>query len=286
MPEPKPRRARSVLELLTARNPTITTVNKSKRKNTEHPRYLKPVELRPWEEFTYTTLETIFGEELLKEAQKRQLRDALPYYPHIDPAVLKLGKHHVSTVEILNKWNHTIVVAGLRAVQDTFHPCIWTSEFGIDLSKDGAALAETGAGHGKANNKTRSIKGLVKGEQSRNNTQEPKPKPNRTKQPDGGAISLLEEENGRDAFEELFPKEIKTAFNWNSQKLRDGLYTDADTGKWIETAGEKNDNAPIRQAYTYCVNYRCRYGCILTTEEAFIFRIKPRASFQVRRISN
>ncbi|KAJ4156018.1 hypothetical protein LMH87_001232 [Akanthomyces muscarius] len=32
---------------------------------------------------------------------------------------------------------------------------------------------------------------------------------------------------------------------------------------------------PFRQAYTYCVEFNCRYGCILTTEEAFVFRIRP-----------
>ena len=33
---------------------------------------------------------------------------------------------------------------------------------------------------------------------------------------------------------------------------------------------------PIRQVYTYCTEHGCRYGCILTTEEAFVFRIRPR----------
>ncbi|KAI1318981.1 hypothetical protein F5Y16DRAFT_414336 [Xylariaceae sp. FL0255] len=95
-------------------------------------------------------------------------------------------------------------------------------------------------------------------------------------QPDGGAISLVEDMEGTDAFEEHFPKEIKTAYNWSSQALRNGELTDAETGEWIGSKGQSNRNAPIRQAYTYCVNYRCRYGCILTTEEAFIFRIRPR----------
>ncbi|KAI0411139.1 hypothetical protein F5X98DRAFT_381050 [Xylaria grammica] len=106
---------------------------------------------------------------------------------------------------------------------------IWASEFGIGLPEDDGVLAETGARRRKGNN-NRSTKGFNKGQQPRNNIQEPKTKRGRTKQPDGGAISLLEDEEGKDAFEELFPKEIKTAFNWNNQKLRDGFYMDPEAG--------------------------------------------------------
>ncbi|KAI0114100.1 hypothetical protein GGR51DRAFT_505487 [Nemania sp. FL0031] len=176
----------------------------------------------------------------------------------------------------MGKWNSTIVLAALRAVED-FQPCIWVPDFGIDLSKEATESTETRAGVNKEKNTTRGLKGSNKGNKSQSGTDKEKSR-KRRKQPDGGAVSLEEEPKRKrlGKFEEFFPKEIKTASNWNSQKLRNGEYTDKETGKWIGTVGESNENAPIRQAYTYCVDFRCRYGCILTTREAFMFRIKPR----------
>jgi len=276
---PKRRRAQSVLEYLTSKNPIITPVKNPKTANTNHPSYHKPVALRPWNEFSYATLETIFGGDLIREARKRQPRDRLPHYPHLDQSVTSLTKGHPSTVDILNKWNNPIVVAALRAVED-FQPCIWVSDFGVDLSKQEAPLTKTDIRCEKDNKKAHDGTELGNGRPQTATVQNQKAKRERQKQPDGGAVSLEEEEirQKKGVFKELFPKEVKTAFNWNSQKLRDGLYTDEKTGEWIGTAGDKKENAPIRQAYTYCLNYRCRYGCILTTEEAFIFRIKPRGT--------
>lgn len=50
-----------------------------------------------------------------------------------------------------------------------------------------------------------------------------------------------------------------------------------ESGEWRDESC-LNDNFawPVRQAYTYSIQHMCRYGCILTCNEAFIFRVKPR----------
>lgn len=211
---PKRRRAQSVLEYLTSKNPIITPVKNPKTANTNHPSYHKPVALRPWNEFSYATLETIFGGDLIREARKRQPRDRLPYYPHLDQSVTSLTKGHPSTVDILNKWNNPIVVAALRAVED-FQPCIWVSDFGVDLSKKGAPLTKTVIGCEKDNQKAHDMTELGSDRPQVGIVQNQKAKRERQKQPDGGAVSLEEEEirQKKGVFKELFPKEVKTAFN-------------------------------------------------------------------------
>lgn len=267
----KPRKAQSIIEFLTAKNPDISPLGAYKKRNTSRHDYHYPRELREWKEFNFETLEAIFGGELLKEANKK--RSTLPHYPHIDEIDQSLGSDEPSTRSILAKWNHTIVLASLRQVQDRFHPCLWRDRLGIK----GTTEAEGSAQEVENESGQELRDGERQDDDVRNegnNDNVPKQKSTRSKQPDGGSVSVHETKNKKAP--ERFPKEYKPASNWNSKKLYDGLCTDEETGEWLENQEERNENAPIRQAYTYCVDFQCRYGCILTTKEAFIFRIQPR----------
>ncbi|KAI1112846.1 hypothetical protein F5Y14DRAFT_463073 [Nemania sp. NC0429] len=205
------RRAKSVLEFLTAKNPTIVPVKEGKVTNTSRPGYYCPVAVRHWDEFDYETLETIFGGDLMREAQKT--RSNLPHYPYLDEDIdLRLGKGEPITRSLISKWNHTIVLASLRAVQDAFHPCLWRDKTGQKpkvLQSDTAA--ENGEEASSTNGKERS---------------------KRSRQPDGGSVLLREimlKKSG-----ERFPKEYKPASNWNSKKLRNGELTNKETGEWLD----------------------------------------------------
>jgi hypothetical protein len=88
--------------------------------------------------------------------------------------------------------------------------------------------------------------------------------------PDAGAIAACLKD-GR----ERFPKDYKVAKKWKSRVLHQKPLIDS-AGLWCQGVKRSNEAMPIRQAFTYCVTMGCRYGCILSTEEAFIFRIKPR----------
>lgn len=76
---------------------------------------------------------------------------------------------------------------------------------------------------------------------------------------------------------QMLPKDYKTANKWMSSAVFEKGLIDQKTGLWGATASKKPEAMPIRQAYTYCIKHQCRYGCILSTGEAFIFRIRPRA---------
>ncbi|KAI1360579.1 hypothetical protein F5Y08DRAFT_348683 [Xylaria arbuscula] len=140
------------------------------------------------------------------------------------------------TTCLISKWNDSIVSIALEAVKDELNPCIWVQ---------------------KASKPDRSVH-IHKV----------------TLRPDAGAYSIHEQDHGTK--KERFPKDYKCARSWNSLKIRNGEYVDRLTGEWRPGRIHRNDNMPIRQAYTYSVKFGCRYGCLLTTEEAFVFRIRPR----------
>ncbi|KAI0410208.1 hypothetical protein F5X98DRAFT_387170 [Xylaria grammica] len=272
------RRAQSVLEFLTAKNPPITRVGGSSGQNGSRLDYYCPAAVKHWDEFNYEVLETIFGGELMREAKKE--RSNLPHYPHLDEDVdLRLGKSEPITRSLFNKWNHTIVLASLRAVQDAFHPCLWRETTGEKPSKSCIPLPTDSENSKRAPDEaTPEPEGMNRAEKTQKAIRKERSK--RSRQPDGGSVSVREillKKSG-----ERFPKEYKPASNWSSKKLRDGKYTNKETGEWHKEVQLiiNNNIAPIRQAYTYCIDYGCRYGCILTTSEAFIFRIKPRGNYE------
>lgn len=91
---------------------------------------------------------------------------------------------------------------------------------------------------------------------------------------DSSAEGTENAEAKEEVYAERFPKEYKQYMLWSFDKvLKNGLF-DTD-GAW--TRGRENSVYawPIRQAFSYSLKYRCRYGCIMSSHEAFIFRIKP-----------
>ena len=141
-----------------------------------------------------------------------------------------------TTTSLIAKWNDQIVSVALEAVKDELNPSIWVQKASKPDQSDNA--------------------------------------PKVILRPDAGAYSI-HEQNHREK-KERFPKDYKCARSWNGLKLRNGEHVDKRTGEWRPGSVRRNDTMPIRQAYTYSVEFGCRYGCLLTTDEAFIFRIRPR----------
>lgn len=160
----------------------------------------------------------------------------LPEYPTLSPES-RVDRDEPHTILILNKWSHTIVDASLCAVRDTLHPSLWLPNVG--------------------------------------DTNWTKPWPQDSKkrwQPDAGAQVACSKDR-----RERLPKDYKVAMKWKSGMLyRKSRPLINSSGLWLSGSNNTNEAMPIRQAFTYCVNKGCRYGCIISTEEAFIFRIKPR----------
>lgn len=236
--------ANSIFEFLTRKNPKVEYPAPNSKTLTSQRYYLCPKELRVWEDFSFSTLETIYGGKLI-EAARRKGRSSL-CYPRVS-AIDCVVDDEPTTTCLLTTWNRSIVNAALEedSVLSLFHPCIWRAKTGQNNPTESSAKKDT----------------------------------DRLK-PDGGAVSSCATCRGPrnpSLVPERFPKDYKTASKWKSSPFLGEALID---GKWKIGEIQKPEAMPIRQVYTYCVKRGCRYGCILTTAEAFIFRIKPQTRTQ------
>jgi hypothetical protein len=248
-------RAESILEFLTAKNPEVEYPTPRNKSLTSRRNFYGPKQLKHWDEFNFETLEAIYEGSLISEACQKG--SALPDFPYIVSEFDCIVDDESTTIHVLTKWNHTIVTAALVAVRQTFHPCIWMPK--PRRSKE----SEPG---------TPTEQDTTKREKKRS------PRFSTSWKADAGAVSSCQASaSSQLSHRERLPKDYKTASKWNSLPISSGQLID-ETGKWRLGKDRKNVAMPIRQVYTYCVDHGCRYGCILTTGEAFIFRIRPRGS--------
>ncbi|KAK4032189.1 hypothetical protein C8A01DRAFT_20707 [Parachaetomium inaequale] len=236
--------AESILDFLTAENPKIRHGDAKSASLTKVRNSFWPRQVKRWEGFSFASLKSAFGGRLIEEAQRKcsSLK-----YPTFLAGVDDFVYDEPTTTAVVTTWNHGIVKASLHAVQETLHPSTWVHSARDPQGKPASLTVSTTIRKRKA--------GAVQ----------------RLK-PDAGAVSLCQ----NCAFQvERLPKDYKPANKWQSSSLSFEGATST-TGKWSSGEARRNEVRPIRQVYTYCVQFGCRYGCIITTREAFIFRIKPR----------
>ncbi len=237
-------KAESIFEFLTARNPDVHyRAPKSLSLTTLRKSYY-PTQLKIWDEFRFSTLETIYNSSLMTEARRK---DRSFSYPAVLAEIDDVVHDEPTTTHVLTIWNHRIVATALQAVQETLHPSIWVPS--ARKGQDEADAKTTGASTHK---RKTAISARFK--------------------PDAGAVSFCQ--NCCPDVERL-PKDYKPASKWQSSAIFDGWMA-GPAGEWTPGQAGHPTAKPIRQVYTYCVEFGCRYGCIITTQEAFIFRIKPR----------
>ncbi|KAJ4328226.1 hypothetical protein N0V84_001266 [Fusarium piperis] len=252
--------ATSIFELLTAKNPEVVHPEPETKSLTASPNFHWPKELRPWKEFDFKALEAVFAGSLLGDA--RRTGRSLPGYPTLFPDTDCVVTDEKSTTSLIIKWNETIVNTALMSIRNEFHPSIWNSK----TRKHEKHEAEP-----QVNSRAKRKQPPRRSSQS-HRVQKPR-KRHISVRPDSGAVhhALSPDERGSPAVQERFPKEYKTASKWCSEKfLRSGFIDKK--GQMREELIQKNYFMPIRQAFTYCITHGCRYGCILTCGEAFIFR--------------
>ena len=233
-------KAESILDFLTARNPNIHHQTPKSTSLTSVRNSLCPKQLKVWKDFNFSTLENVYEKRLIHEAQKG--RPPLPY-PSVLAKVDDVVHDEPTTTHVLTIWNHRIVAASLQAVQDTLHPSIWVPYRTKGQDEADAIIIDVSTDRKKTRLK-----------------------------PDAGAVSFCQ---ACCSAVERLPKDYKPASKWHSSAVFNRRMTDK-AGKWAPGQKNKNNAKPIRQVYTYCVELGCRYGCIITTREAFIFRIQPR----------
>jgi hypothetical protein len=266
--------APTILEFLTHPNPSVEHRKPKSKTNTKSIDYYFPRQLVRWDEFDVGLLQTIYSGSLLEAA--RQTGRTLPHYPTTSPLTDLVIYGEKNVEKLINKWNETIVTAALEPIQNDFGPAMWTPGEGPDENewfdkpprrrgsrKQPPRSSSSRAGCSPTTRRKQSLSRL---------------------RPDSGSSAVrympdpsLQAADSRESADrrERFPKEYKVATKWTSREVLEGGLLN-EKGEWED--GQFNDNLamPINQAFTYCVANRARYGCILTCEEAFIFRIKPR----------
>lgn len=264
---------KTILEFLTEKNPAITYPHpRPKGSNTGSSSrpgagYLYPTRLLPWNEFTLNTLQTIFDGELYRFLQ--QDGKTLGSFPQISTRTDTSIRCENSTRHILTKWNHGIVQSAIDALQETFNVCDWSPYPGkyMVIERDDPPNGP------KMEIVSTSSNLHLNPQVEQQNTEPTQQKRGHKLIPDSGTTRVCPELGlaCKCSLVERLPKEYKPYPKFDSSKL--GLLLDKD-GKFLERARDKNRVLPIRQAFTYCIRRGCRYGCILTTDEAFIFRIQ------------
>ncbi|KAF4339926.1 hypothetical protein FBEOM_6150 [Fusarium beomiforme] len=266
--------ATSILELLTHPNPSLSHRIPKSKTNTRGALWYWPRQIKKLEEFEdVNILKTIFGGLLLQEARRRDR--IFDPYPRLHPQVDCIISSEDDTKELINKWNKSIVTAALDPIQDIFHPVIWSKG---DPPSVKEALPSPPQDHEKQRHQPY--------RQSSSKARRPRIQSLSRLQPDSGSIAStpLSSKAGGAVIsnrQERFPKEYKPSTKWKSERIFQGGLLD-DSGSFMRGKTSDNYAWPIRQAYTYCIQNMCRYGCILTCEEAFIFRIMPREDKSVK----
>lgn len=253
--------AESIFELLTAKNPAVNYPKPTSKTNTSCPAWYTPRQLKHWDEFKFQALEAIYRGELMDQALRKSSN--LPPYPYLKYDVDCVVDDEPTTIHLLTKWNHTIVTASLDAVKK-FQPCNWVPKARTTQLEE---IGITG----------NDIQQRQRLHPRRQSTRYERKKASVGMRPDAGGSLPSSTDGMTDSSRrvESFPKEYKTASKWNSSVVLK-KYLIEETGTWRPKSTRRNELMPIRQIYSYCVRNACRYGCILTTGEAFIFRIRPR----------
>jgi hypothetical protein len=243
--------ASSIFEYLTIENPRVTSPLEGKG-NTHDRYYFRPRRLLPWEEFNMTVFEGLYDNKLMDEARRQRPTFHIPTIDKIQCQV----HNEKTTWHLLEHWVVFTTREALRTVQDTLHPSTW--------SLSTKPVKEPEARKNKRRSSDMSDYRTKRKDPSRLDV-------------DASTVSMCESCLVRDAqlykqTKELLPKEVKPYPKFSTAKILPRLDKQ---GFWKKDEGNVDQEMPIRQAYTYCVRAGCRYGCILSAGEAFIFRIRP-----------
>lgn len=257
--------ASSIFQLLTHPNPVVRHNEARSKTNTRGPYWYLPRRVERWKEFDdFQILKHVFDGRLLKEAL--HANKDLPPYPTLDEETDCIIGNENHTRDLLHKWTKTIVTAALNPVQKRFHPVIWykgdppqgqeTSPRPLHSQPKIRNQPERKSSSAARGRKMQSLSRL---------------------RSDSGSSALIKKFSDPELVakfvqQERFPKEYKPANKWRSEWMLELL---DDSGEWDLNKASENGAWPIRQAFTYCIQNLCRYGCILTCREAFIFRVRP-----------
>ncbi|KAI8946433.1 hypothetical protein F4801DRAFT_583416 [Xylaria longipes] len=259
------RRAESILEYLTVKNPKVKSDYKPHTRQSSQLWWKFPTYVEPWDEFNFETMEKVFGGMLMRECRDEKNK----FYflePQLVPEAQDQDTSEPAATAILNLWTNTVVNKALIAVKDTLHPVYWAQQRNSASVKPGKeSVTPKQVQRGNNTPKTRLAVAGMPLSQIRRGTviTDASGLPFSASKDSGSNGKPLPKPFNR------LPKEIKSGSTWVSSKAIGRPR--GETSSWIT----KNTAAPVRQIYQQCIQARSRYGCIITTQEAFLVRIGP-----------
>lgn len=86
-------------------------------------------------------------------------------------------------------------------------------------------------------------------------------------------VMFYPDDGAEHTFEELVTMDYKVAAKWNSEEMLNKYFW---KGRLKSTSAVGASLVrPIKQLFAYCVSHGSRYGCPLTSQEAFLVRVGP-----------
>jgi hypothetical protein len=250
----------SVLEYLDIKNPRIKYTGQRKYSIGDDSHLLLcPTQLQPWHEFNFDTIESIYKGALWRAAYEQNFSG--PAYPTLSDQDCLITSEY-TTACLITKWNGRIVQHALGHSGNQFNSCKWN------------------APRNPGDKRTSIFKYFCREEPSISTPQaDSEITTSGVKTRHNADTTLTCPTNGAScpcSSIERLPKEYVLGSMWNS---RDAISHGVTKMGQVKSSKRLSDKMyPIRKAYTYCARFGCRYGCILSTEEAFIFRIRPLSS--------
>lgn len=133
--------ATTIFEYLTAKNPDLVYLDQKHATLTKNPHWFKPTHVRPWEEFSFQTIEGLFGGKLMEECHRERV---LIYpLPRLDPETECVENGEDSTRDILTRWTRVMVNVALHEIVDAFDPVFWVPTSRADTDRVTPATNET-----------------------------------------------------------------------------------------------------------------------------------------------
>lgn len=278
----------TVLDSLTWPNPEVQY---GARGGTLHrsDRFYAPLKIMPWKEFNMETIASIGGGKLLRTIQTTPSLVAVPPHVDVEHCVVEESKEKESSF-LLEKWSHDIVQKCLNSVKGQLPICKWNPGIKAKGSKGSSILTTASASYASTPNEGASpvYPPSINAALRRLSDTTRRQKRVKRLHPDAGATAPCNTHGDScpASVVERLPKDYKSSTKWRSWDALKDLLREDKSGRW--KGGQTNQPLawPLRQAYTYCVEFGCRYGCILTTEEAFVFRIRPGKGLLVFNLSS
>jgi hypothetical protein len=239
----------TIFEYLTTRNPPIASPQKAKRPSSKRHKS-RPLQLRKWDDFNMETIRNLYDKRLMEEASRKTSHLLQPV---INPHECKCHDHS-TTMHLLGQWTLSKTKNALQLVKDSLHPATWSGE-----TRQRQKLQPP-------NRRRRSASYI--GTRKRRK---------RPFEADASTIVLCRPCQIRDVrtgwrTRERLPKEVKHYPLFDSSRIEKMLDPE---GFWDPSVTQEGDRSQVAQAFDYCVMTGCRYGCILSAFEAFIFRVTP-----------